>query len=98
MPRNPKPKLDLSERAVALLQTPPTQLDRHITGKRYTGGNADDLRKELESLAAHAAAYSAYLGERLQGQSHPKGVKKFNAVRRKVRNALGYFETGDTSF
>lgn len=96
--RSPKPKLDLSQRAIALLMTPPVKLDMHVKGKRYTLGNADDLRRELESLSSHAAAYAAYLDQRINGQSHDKAVKKFNKVRRMVRNALGYFETHAINF
>lgn len=96
--RSPKPKLDLSQRAIALLQTPPVKLDMHITGKRMTMSNSDDVRRELESLAAHAAAYASYLDMRLNGQSHDKAVKKFNRTRRMVRNALGYYETHAISF
>ncbi len=62
----------------------------------------DELRRELESLSAHAAAAAAYVemryGSGCGDQGHGDAVKHSNHVMAQVRKSLGYYTTHAISF
>lgn len=63
----------------------------------------DELRKQLDALAARSAFMAAYLEQRYAAcgtgdQGHDKALKQANRVHRIVRCALGYHLTPQITF
>ena len=83
-----------------LLKLAPVDLEK--TADAMTTPERREAREILEQIAQKAASFSAYFDARegygCGDQGHKSGVKEFNRVLKKVRQAFGYTITRPLSF
>ena len=89
--------------ALRFIQAAPAELEGLVESLAYDAVTLDALARHLDSLAIAAAGVAAYVSERsgdgCGDQGHEIGVETFNAVRSKVRTALGYtYSRNDINF